>query len=214
MFHFNFRILFLAAMLAGCTPILAEAPVGSSAAVVDADQVEGVWVSSSEPGEMRCCTFLQMVEPDQPDMNDEPGEDVGPAGRFHMITINIDGNRLFALHWDGRFMTHNDVMFANIALSPAANAAELVQVFDMRAYVFALVKIETEDKIRILLPDEPAFSKSIAQGLLPAGRGCIEESVCLGPLSPTHLDFLTTPECLKAHFKDEVVFRRFPFSPV
>jgi hypothetical protein len=212
MLNSTFRAAILAAVLAGCTPVLSEAPVGSSAAAIGADQVEGVWVSSSEPGEMYCCTFLQLVEPDDPDTDDR-GKDMSTAGAFQMINISNDRGQLFALHWDGRFMTHKDVLFANVSLSRTANVEEYVQAWDTGAYLFGLMKIESLDKIRIFFPDSSAFSRSIEEGHLPAGQGCRDDSVCLGPLSAAHLDFLTTPECLKTHFKDEIVFRRFPFSP-
>ena len=212
MLNSTFRIAILAAVLAGCTPVLSEAPVGSSAAALGADQVEGVWVSSSEPGEMYCCTFVQLVEPDDTNTGDQ-GKAMSTAGAFQTINISNDGGQLFALHWDGRFMTHKDVLFANVSLSRTTNVQEFVEAWDMGAYAFGLMKIESLDKIRIVFPDSSAFSRSIAEGHLPAGQGCREDSVCLGPLSAAHLDFLTSPECLKTHFKEEIVFRRFPFSP-
>jgi hypothetical protein len=207
------RAACLLVALAGCTPVLSEQPVGTAPAALEPDQVEGVWVSSSAPGEMYCCTFIHVADPHRERTDGEQPHPSERAGRFAMINVNRDAGRLFALHWDGRFTMHRDAIFANISLSSTGNATDLFKSWGTGAYLFGWVKIRSRDEIRIRMPDKAAFSKSIAEGHLPAGEGCREKSICLGPMSAAQLDFLTAPGCLEIHFKEEIVLRRFPFSP-
>ena len=202
-------LAWLAFALAACTPVLSEEPVGSAAFELAPDAIEGVWVMAEEPGQLQCGYVVQRIEPEA---GDEPaGAPADSAGRFRMISVGEDGGKLSAFDLDGRFMEHNGVVFASIAKS-ARNAPELLSEW-RSGYFFGVVEFVSRDEIHLFLPKHARVEQSVKEGLLPAGETCGEGSVCLGRLERAHLDFLTAPDCLDAHFDSvPIVFRRFPFS--
>jgi hypothetical protein len=206
-------IALLAAALAACTPVFSEEPVGSEALALSPAQIEGVWVLSEEPGQLKCCYFIELAQPENEAGGETSDDAAAAAGRFRMIAIGNEKSKLSSMHLEGRFMRHNDVIFGNIAKSDGANAPGVLE--DWRSgHLFGLIKFQGDDEIHLMLPKEAAFAQSIEEGRLPAGDGCGGEGpVCLGRLEASHLDFLTQPDCLEAHFATTpIVFRRFPFS--
>jgi hypothetical protein len=200
--------------LSGCTLVYSQEPVGSAPLAVSAEQIAGVWVAPDHSGELRCCVFVELTENERTEAEGgEPDQD-GSAGRFRMISVQKDGSKLAALQLEGRFMQHRDVTFASIRPSPDENAPSALEGWMPSAHLFAVVQFQSRDEVRLLLPNEDAFAESVKKGLLPVVEGCGPETICLGHLDPSHLDYLTAPDCLSSHFTHKVVFRRFPFAPM